>query len=230
MFSCWLSEDELEIWYLGRNGSDHNILYAYRTHLDSAFSAADTVRLAGDWEGFIAGPSLTPDRSQLFLFNSPGGILIFDETGTNQYMLADTMYMPDGVLPDPGQLSRDGYKFYFTFVGMGVSSARIASFNRFDLSDTFNMATFEILPEEINDPLRLTGQPTVTADGNTLVFVSSTSNSWSANDLASARGMGCATATEDHLTNDFQWGFFPNPSRGQLSVWWKIGKPGIAHF
>ncbi|GIV33915.1 MAG: hypothetical protein KatS3mg031_1450 [Chitinophagales bacterium] len=65
--SCILSADELEIFAL----SGDKIYYATRENLFSPFSTP-VVLAQSAHEGFITGITMTPDKSELFVFNSIG--------------------------------------------------------------------------------------------------------------------------------------------------------------
>jgi hypothetical protein len=65
-FSCFLTNDELEIYFK----SDMTIYYAKRDSIGDAFSAPEAMPEFGVM-GFVAGPSLTPDSSEFYLYNVP---------------------------------------------------------------------------------------------------------------------------------------------------------------
>lgn len=217
--SCCLDEDELKIWFVRSVSNTSQLMYSERPHRDSAFALLDSVVNIGNIEGFFAGPSMTSDESQLLMWVSGVGIRYFEATAPNQYEPKGFLDTPAGVVVAAGQLSKDGYKFFFS--DSDPVSSKIVSMNRFYLSDTFDIATYEELPEEINDGSRQF-QPSVTADGNTIIFVKASYNDFSATDLAIASGMGCATAIGEVLEKQtFELNAFPNPTRDELTIGWE---------
>lgn len=98
------------------------------------------------------------------------------------FVLVDTLDLPAEFHAHPGQFSRDGLAYYLALSrGSGPESIYVLS--RASVRDPFGPP--ELLTGSINEPpdsLPFTCEPSITANGKTLVFVRS-DGSWSGNDL-----------------------------------------------
>ncbi|MEA3478351.1 MAG: hypothetical protein U9R60_09250, partial [Bacteroidota bacterium] len=64
-FSCWLSQDELDMYFSDR----YNIYYAHRDSINSNFNTIVSINLSGiEPSRFKSGPSLNVAQDELFLY------------------------------------------------------------------------------------------------------------------------------------------------------------------
>jgi hypothetical protein len=96
------------------------------------------------------------------------------------YTVFDSITSFSGIV-NPGQLSKDGLHYIFSITN--GSRSRIYVLNRPDTESAFSH--LELIQGRINDTLIMQKniQPTLSADGNTIVFVRNSTSSWGDNDL-----------------------------------------------
>jgi hypothetical protein len=194
--SCWLTNDELEIFYTV--GTFGNVMHhAKRSIVNSAFTTPTPMVLEGLFASFKSAPSLTPDKSQMYLFYDDR-IAILNRTGEYSYSLIGEIMAPAGFRIGPGQLSKDGLRFYTSFESLSTGNEELYCYTRNTLQDSFNIyAPVGIISQE-----RL-HQPSEALNGSLLLYVSSIANDWNENDLyeaSSAAGQAMATLAVDTIT------------------------------
>lgn len=213
-FSCWLTNDELEIFYTSFLGG--SIDYSTRSSISDPFSDPVSINLIGIIEDFISGPSLTPDKQELYLFNSTGNstyILKFIESGSLTYTLLDTLDIPSGLNPGPGQLSKDGLKFFVNLCN-DSDTAKLYQFSRNDLNSTFDNPT--VLDNNINNPDYFRQiQPSISADENILVWVRNNNGEWDGNDLYIAYGLSTSISKNIQAID---LNINPNPAKCRINI------------
>lgn len=186
-FCPWLTVDEKTIFFIKRRSDNQRTTTLYRanrTMVTVPFDTCSKITLVGDITGFLSGPSLTQDLEHLFLYNSNSSdidyILYLNKSGDNEYTLRDTLSMPAGYTPAPGQLSVDGERFY---LGIESGSTRkLAVLTRYNERGVFEHHSFLEFSDSSSKDMRMM-QPSVSGNGKHVVFVSNSSNSWDSNDL-----------------------------------------------
>ena len=174
----WLNSTETEIWYT--TGGGGTLYHGVRKNIKSDFDKFDEIQLmnqAGDYSGFISGPSLTPDQNELFLFysgDSQDRIDIFTKEG-NQYMLTGSVEAPDGDV-SPGHLTSDGLSLYISVENNATEKLYVA--HREKTGDAFTNFQ-ELFPDEEISMI----QPYAIMGGSMIVFTGSYADSWGNNDL-----------------------------------------------
>ncbi len=186
-----LSNDELSMYFTVRNGqisspNTNTVLYvAHRNSLEEEFAKPLIISLTGNVKGFISNPSLTPDKSTLMLYNDDGEkhILIFTQTDEYSYDLTGELPIEEGYELAPGQLSKDGLKF---FIGLEKDKdSRLCYYSRPCLTAAFVFQEF--LNCDIKESVNYRkGQPSVSENESAIIFTKSVTNSWEVNDLCSA--------------------------------------------
>ncbi|MFN0202709.1 MAG: hypothetical protein ACKVTZ_14390 [Bacteroidia bacterium] len=179
-FSCWLTNSELEIYYIIRTEDPRGSLFhATRSSWDEPFSNERQVMLDGQFDGFLSSPSLSPDGEYLYLYN--GGekrkIVTFRKVGEDSFVFENELPTPFEL--GPSQINKEGTHF---LIGMGRKFTHDCSLywvenngNRFDKVTYLQLQS---------DQMRLRmDQPTLSADGRTLVFVNGLADFWTNNDL-----------------------------------------------
>ena len=224
-FSCWLTNDELEIFYLN-NGS---LYYSTRSSIINPFSVPVSINLVGNIQDFISGPSLTPDKQELYLFGSTMNndyIFKFIKTGTLTYTLNDTLDVPTGFTAGPGQLSKDGLK-YFLALTDALNSKKLYQLDRPNTSVPFSNPT--ILDTNINNAILINSQPSVTSGENIIVWVRNDANTWSGNDLYIAINNSAGISTDKNYLIDCPE-VFPNPCFNDTKIKFRLNHNGIVNF
>ena len=221
--SCWLTNDELEIYYI----NDFKLFYSSRASITSSFSIPAQVNFVDNIEGYILSPSLTPNKEELYLFNLniDNNIFKLVETDTLTYKIVDTLDIPSGLLAYPGQLSKDGLKYYVSLKD-NFDSVKIYLMERADISSQFE--NFAVLDNNINFSKR-NSQATVTSNDTELVYVSNDENIWWKNNLYIA--MNTTSNIDEELDEIIDFiSVFPNPSRDNLYINFELSKKAIVNF
>lgn len=183
-FSCWLNQDETEIYFTARNPEnlDNTELFrATRTHRDEPFAVAQKVQLEGEFSGFFSGPSLNQDQSQLFLYNVTQ-ILEFERKSEQRYKLKSAIHFADSLGSNPGQLSKDDLR-YFTSLDISSQEEEFMLFLERSGEQSEFISTGRIVGEVENGPFPFNFQPSTSQNDEVIVFVSNASNFWRDNNL-----------------------------------------------
>lgn len=201
--SSWFTNNQLELFY-----SSSSVIYtATRTTIGGAFTTPQALTITG-FSGFIAGHSLTPNKQELFVFNAGtiDAVLHCTNTGGLNYVVDDTLDMPNGFYGSTGQLSKDGLSYYVSVDSLGFT--KLHKMTRAAFMDPFSNLT--LLSGSINDNATKNSQPTVTGDESVIVFVKNNLNTWADNDLY----LSAATSTVgvNELAANNRVNVFPNPA------------------
>lgn len=215
-FSAWFSTDEKEIYFI----QNRRLYYASRSALGAGFGPVLPVTLTGVDEGFISGPSLTPDKQELYLYYNNGkqGIYRLKKTGEHAYTVENSLDIGVPGKVGPGQLSKNGLAYYLEMeTSDGVE--KIYRITRKSLTAPWEKAT-EIEGLDIT-PGWGRMQPSVNGDGTLLAYVLNGSNRWQDNELATAalpkRDDEQALAASD-LSPLISIQAYPNPTDGRLTL------------
>lgn len=210
--SCWLTNDELEIFFTLLDPLNVPTLYhAERNSLSDAFSTPVEVQLIGANAGYYAGASLTQDKSQLFIYSSFGGdktTQFFNQIGNLEYEYAGSMPISTGA----GELSKDGLKYYVSI--SNADGINLHASSRASLTDDFTF--FAPLAGTANSEVTET-QPATDGSGEIMVFVRSVTGGGSAADLYIATG-DCLTSVNDVHETGAQLVVYPNPATDKLTI------------
>ncbi|MDP2363473.1 MAG: T9SS type A sorting domain-containing protein [Ignavibacteria bacterium] len=96
------------------------------------------------------------------------------------YNFVDTLRFPLGFKPRPGQFSKDGLEYYLSIEVNSIKQL-LYVLRRSALGQPFGEPL--LLTGSINDTTFRNGQPSISSDRKSIVFVRSTENSWTSNDL-----------------------------------------------
>lgn len=223
-FSCWLSDDELDIYFIVRieNGSmATTLLHSSRSSIEDEFINSIEVELIGNINGFLSGPSLTTNSNQLYIYNSDyyNNILIFDRTGDDEFTLSDSLQIPYGYSPHPGSLCSN-LMYYFSMIESVSNEQRLYLYERQNSNDPFNM-----LYCILNDSLSIQNnylQPSVSNNGNHFAFVRGNGISWSANDLYLAYVVNTNIEYQIVVNNYPLLNNYPNPFNPTTTISFSI--------
>lgn len=174
----WLNATETEIWYATGNGG--TIYHGTRKNIKSGFENIEAISLTAkdmEYSGFISGPSLTPDKNELFVFNSGTAedrIDMFYRDGDG-YVFSGSINAPEGDV-SPGHLTADGLSLYISIENNNIEHLYVS--HRAKTGDAFIDFEELFVDEEISMI-----QPHAIMNGNMIVFTGSYADSWGNNDL-----------------------------------------------
>ena len=225
---CWLTNDELELYY----SLNDAIYYSNRPSLTDTFSLPVSVTLTGDFGGYICGPSLTPDKQELYFWGKTdfygNDMYIFKYIMTDSltYTLADTLDFDAGYAADIGQLSKDGLKYY-----LGLKSGGLVKLYQMDRPNTSaQFSNLTILNDVINDASALRNStPSVTSDESILVWLRNIPGTWPNNDIYIAVSTSAGLTTyQDNIFDLVE--VFPNPCNNNANVKFNLNHDGLVNF
>ena len=210
--SCWLTNNELEIFFR----KNDSIFYSTRTSITNPFSNPSLINLS-NYKGNIQGVSLTPDKHELYLNKNidtkHSYVLRFISTSTSSYTLLDTLKTPLGTIAKPGQLSKNGLKYYVALKDTTSNITKLYQYSRNNLSENFGNPT--ILNNMINTPNLTNGQATVTQDENIMVWVKNSNGFWGGNTFYMSVKNSSTKISE---ISNLDISIYPDPSKRYLLV------------
>lgn len=220
-FSGWLSNDERELYYT----DGHMLHYAFRNSLAENFSAPADLTLLGMELDFISGPSLTPDKQELYIYHhdTEKQILRFRKTGVMEYTFVEQLPIPEGWNPGPGQLSKNGLSFYFSMTAQARD--RLFKYSRPALGASWEK--LEALDGIFCDTDISPAQPSVSLDEQIVACTSTAEDSWENNDLSISTSLpsestpgptGGEAALEEPLAYGLGTRVYPNPTDAQVTL------------
>jgi uncharacterized repeat protein (TIGR02543 family) len=179
--SCWLTNDELNIFYFNSNTAWGKLYFASRNSRNDSFGSSTEIEL--NWEMFgwteLISPCFTRDLQQLFLLSHEYGeclggvhcydkkqIKVFKKTNSNEYTLVDTLKIPNGYSLNSssgGMLTTDGLRYYVSL--KNADGIKLYYYKRNTISEKFK----ELYSVE-NDLLKGIENPSISNSGNYLVF------------------------------------------------------------
>jgi hypothetical protein len=219
--SPWLTDDELDIYFIIdelRNSLTSMLYHAHRNSMKDKFEEPDQVNLVGNISGYLRSPSFTMDMEKLYIYNSNSGIeniLILDKVAVDEYQLVDTLNIPDGYESGPGKIGQDDLKYYISLTDIYENNA-LYVYCRESIEDSFD-SVYYLNNEIINDSEFRNHQPSISKDGNYFVFVRSSENSWSSNDLYIAYNKSTPAGLVNIQNTDNAISIYPNPAVDYLT-------------
>jgi len=219
-FSPWLTNNELNIFFVERN--TYTIHHAKRNSRFEDFSNDTIVKLQGDIAGFISGMSFTQDLKQLFLFRAypTYHIAIFKLINEDEYILINTLKIPSNYISGPGQLSKDDLSYYLSLEDTS-KKCFIFFYKRNNVNESFD-SLFYLNNKLVNDSNSRIFQPTLSENGNIIVFTRNYIDTWEGNDLYIA--YNSSLSVNDLSKNKNNSGqtevlsLYPNPTDFQICI------------
>ncbi|WP_324672079.1 T9SS type A sorting domain-containing protein [Hymenobacter sp. GOD-10R] len=209
--SCWLSANELDIYFTANNC----LYFAQRPSLTASFGAPAMVSLTGLLTSFIAAPSLTTTKDRLFLFAAAIGIVEFARTSATSFNYVRTLPVPAGYQPFPGQLSKDDLT-YFLGASHGTAQRSLYQITRPTTTDAFNASSFQQV-QGLSDVTLYNGQPSMSANMECMAFTGTSFNSWSSNELYLAT-RSTATILSAAKGAQLNVAIYPNPAADYIKL------------
>lgn len=222
--SCWLTPDELEFYFIayGLVDFEEHLFKLTRNNTSENFGNQQEISLEGFSKVFFISPSLTPDKSELYLYQQDT-FFVFEQMTDDSYTLSDFITDTGTSTLVPGKLSSDGLKYYFNKREQGVFGSRLYSLSRPDLQSSFDIALAEEMDEIVYEESTYNGQPTLTPDEGIMVFVRSVSDSWQENQLFIATNSIILDVVE--LSDSpllYVSAPYPNPVRSDFDIRYKV--------
>ncbi len=218
--SCWLSDDELDIYYIVQNAllnpNTYPLYYAHRNNAGDAFGARDTINLAGISVPFITGVSLNHAQDELFSYTAKDSIIQYSRSSPISFNYVRAFQAPPGYKFGPGQLSKNGLT-YLLGVSYNNSKPSLYQLTRATPADTFSVATLQQI-KGINDTSMYNSQPSMSNEMEWVVFVRSDKNLWNSNDLYIAHKKSEITSVFDPYDLSVSVSVFPNPANELLFI------------
>lgn len=178
-YSLWMNAEETQLWYVASG----KLYHRSRINPLAPFSIEKDVKLMGRTLNYISQPSLTPDEKELYLYESGDGqqsILVFDKDG-NGFTFKHAYSSFNGLMPGPGQLTKDGKGFLLS-LEKDKESQGIFELVRGTLFEKFNLC----VPVSIHHPQKTYRdmlQPSISANRASIAYVGGNKNSWEENDI-----------------------------------------------
>lgn len=174
-----------------------------RKSLHSEFG--EPILVKGIPENYHFGPAISPDGNEVIVmasFDKSEIVKIYRKVSGTEYREAGELPIPEGSDPGPGQFSKDGLSYYFSF----ENEAKEVSIWRYTRQTTVDkFVDLEELPVKIN-ALQRNFQPTVNGDASIIIHTTSQNDLWEEDDLVLVNDPGrTLTAPEQFasiLTND----------------------------
>jgi len=179
--SCWLTNDELNLYTTSYSSSSPSVKKYTRASLDDRFTYEDKLVFADDKiSGFTSAISFTPDMKTALMYNNPDddnrSLVIFDVLIDGSLHFRDRFRLPSGSA-GVGQLSKDGKTIYFT-----------------DEHSTYHKVIYKIplvdigkSTQRIEKVLELKGvrigKPSLTYDETYMVFNATANDVWQDNEI-----------------------------------------------
>lgn len=169
-----------------------------RKSLHGEFS--EPVQVKGIKENYHFGPAISPDGNEIVVMSTEDRneiVRIYKKVSENEFREAGELPIPEGSDPGPGQFSKDGLSYYFSFENPN-KEVSIWRYTRISVTDKF--VDLEELPVKIN-ALQRNFQPTVNADASIIVHTTSQNDLWGEDDIVVVNDPDKALAAPEQFTS-----------------------------
>jgi hypothetical protein len=236
VYSICLTENELEAYYVMYNPSSRDLYpklyYSSRKDISSDFTTPVPVNLKDNIYKRVQGiqyPSITPDKSQMCIYNSHShgmieSIFILNRIDSVNYQLIDSLPKPSYSSLDfslkPGQLSKDIHKYILGLADILYGGQQIYYYSRTNAGNKFPNLIYKV---NILDPITYYDcyQPSLSAGDKVLVFVSNSNGSTQSNRLYTA--INQETGIQEEADKQiFLTTPYPNPSSEGFTVRYRL--------
>src|SRR5262249_15180713 len=141
-----------------------------------------------------------PDGNEIIIMatvKSADIVKTYKKVGEASFVETGVLPTPQGSDPGPGQFSKDGLSYYFSFE-TPAQEVSIWRYSRKAMTDRF--VDLEELPVKIN-ALQRNFQPTVNADASVMVYTTSQTDKWEEDDLVLVNDPQKALAAPEQITS-----------------------------
>jgi hypothetical protein len=222
LISAWLTKDEKTMIFASKhvNPIDERSSWVFAVERESTeddFKKPKPLTLIGIDTTFISGCSFTENMEEMFLFasNEESFIIILHQVGDLTYQVKDTLPVLENGIIHPGQLSKDGLKFYTTIDFPLTGQSSLFEYSRTSLKQKFTRVKpcFDML-----QPIESSyNQPSTSANEEVLACVSS-KKWWSENELSISIGDQNADLKQHVNPLRAAISLYPNPVSKELNV------------
>jgi hypothetical protein len=222
LISAWFTKDEKTVIFASNqanpiNGRSAWLFAAERHSTKDDFKEPKPLTLIGIDSSFISGCSFTEDMEEMFLFtyNEESFILILHQVGDLTYQVKDTVPVLENGIISPGQLSKDGLKFYANIDFPLTRQSGLFKYSRTSLKQKFT----QIIPcFDVLQPIESSfNQPSTSANEEVLACVTS-KTWWSQNELSISYSSQNADLKQSTNTLNTEISLYPNPVSKELNV------------
>lgn len=188
VLSCWLTADELQMWYVERTenfGLSTTVKRASRFSATDDFVEIESIKVDVE-DGFVSGPTLTRDGQEMYLYNAPdyGASKLFKlrQTSDLSYEVEKEITFGQYQVAGSAQLSKDDLRLYVSLEGAdGQEHIYVAE--RTSATAEFDTKNLKKLASGINVNSPKSFQPTVSGDETEMVFTRNPDGMWGGNKL-----------------------------------------------
>jgi hypothetical protein len=159
--------------------------------------------------------------------NSITNILRFDSVATNTYALTDSINIPFGYIIRPGQLSKDGLRFYLGLEDIN-GNVSVFYYKRPSLAAVLDSAT--LVPGNINTNFNRNMQPSITSDLRIIAFVRNPQNTWTGNEMYIAEDTNSTAGIIPVPNEQLSVMVYPNPCSGLFQAAVRAGNGRTLHM
>lgn len=189
-----LTADELTLCMV-KSGK---IYISKRMSRDSEFG--EPVLVKNIAEKYHFAPAISPDGDEIIVMLSEGKnriVKIYKKVAGATYQETGELPIPGTDEPGPGQFSKDGLSYYFSFEN-DKKKVAIWRYTRQSTSDRF--VDLEELPVKIN-ALQRNFHPTVNADASIILHTTSQNDLWEEDDIVLVNDPGKALTAPEQFTS-----------------------------
>lgn len=216
-----LTADELTLCMV-KSGK---IFLSYREDLQTEFGVP--MEIKGIPAKYHFGPAISPDGKEIIVMSGSGSnetVRIYKKIAEGvtdgRFIDAGELAIPGASDPGPGQFSKDGLSYYFSFENANKEVA-IWRYARRSVTDKF--IDLEELPVKIN-ALQRNFQPTVNADASIIVHTTSQNDLWEEDDIVLVKDPDKALSSPEQFTS------IVKNNDNSLTVKSKVTAPQIRTF
>jgi len=226
--SSWFSQDELTVAFVRRERTGQqmtSIFIAQRNFPDEPFEEPQKIKIEGSIKGTLLSPSLTPDKSELILFNeykTQKFLLVFQKVNQSTYKFKYEIKIPKSYSIKAGKLNHNGLSYFVSFEHHR-NNPKVYMLTRNTINDQFD----KLIPlnnNSLNTENDRTHQPHFSSNGNFVVFTRSVENAWMHNEVfigqVNSIGENIAKIYSEPNEEDelIELAIYPNPSASFVSI------------
>jgi hypothetical protein len=160
----------------------------------------EPVPLKGINEKYHFGPAISPDGNEIIVMltgNRNKFVKIYKKVRETEYRETGELPIPGTDEPGPGQFSKDGLSYYFSFENV-KKEVTIWRYTRRSTNDRF--VDLEELPVQIN-ALQRNFHPTVSADASIIMHTTSQNDLWEEDDIVLVNDPAKALTAPEQFTS-----------------------------
>ena len=214
--SCWLSQDELDMYVLDQY---YQLYYLHRSDVSSPFNAPVPIFLQGSGYYENYGVSLNAAQNQLYTFAWYVGIMEYSRDSPTIFSYVRTLPLPSGYLGQVSSLSKDDLTLFFSATYYYGGQTLLYQMTRTAPTASFDTSTFQQI-QGINDTSVMNMMPSMSDSLNWVAFVRNAVDYFYANDLFLAHN-GILTSVFNPSEIQLYSAAYPNPASEIINIDYK---------